>query len=82
MSPIALEQHNGVHSTGPGVKAASKLEESRYHATSSQQAMSSEATYAAHNYHPLPIVFAKASGCSVWDPEGTKAAFSRRARER
>lgn len=20
--------------------------------------------------HPLPIVFAKASGCSVWDPEG------------
>lgn len=32
--------------------------------------MSTEAAFAAHNYHPLPIVFAKASGCSVWDPEG------------
>jgi len=32
--------------------------------------MISEAAYAAHNYHPLPIVFARASGCSVWDPEG------------
>nr|POE51606.1 ornithine aminotransferase [Quercus suber] len=32
--------------------------------------MSAEAAFAAHNYHPLPIVFAKASGCSVWDPEG------------
>ncbi|EOA80762.1 uncharacterized protein SETTUDRAFT_157748 [Exserohilum turcica Et28A] len=30
----------------------------------------SEADFAAHNYHPLPIVFARASGCSVWDPEG------------
>ncbi|OLE52863.1 MAG: ornithine--oxo-acid transaminase [Acidobacteria bacterium 13_1_20CM_3_53_8] len=29
-----------------------------------------EYTYAAHNYHPLPIVFARASGTSVWDPEG------------
>jgi 4-aminobutyrate aminotransferase-like enzyme len=23
-----------------------------------------------HNYHPLPIVFARAQGTSVWDPEG------------
>lgn len=76
MSPIALEQHNGTHSTGPGAKAASKSEESRYHATSSQQAMSSEATYAAHNYHPLPVVFAKASGCLVWDPEGLYCILS------
>lgn len=40
------------------------------HAASSLQAMSSEAAYAAHNYHPMPVVFAKAHGCSVWDPEG------------
>ena len=26
--------------------------------------------YGAHNYHPLPIVIAKASGCIVTDPEG------------
>lgn len=32
--------------------------------------MQTEATHAAHNYHPLPIVFARAQGCSVWDPEG------------
>lgn len=31
--------------------------------------MHTEATYAAHNYHPLPIVFSRASGCTVWDPE-------------
>ncbi len=30
--------------------------------------MATEATYAAHNYHPLQVVFARASGCSVWDP--------------
>lgn len=28
--------------------------------------------YAAHNYHPLPIVIAKAEGCWVWDVEGKK----------
>jgi len=45
-------------------------ESSAYHASSSKEAMSTEAAFAAHNYHPLPIVFAKALGCSVWDPEG------------
>ena len=43
---------------------------SAYHASSSSAAISTEAEYAAHNYHPLPIVFSKALGCSVWDPEG------------
>jgi len=32
--------------------------------------MSAEAAYAAHNYHPLPVVFSRAQGCSVWDPAG------------
>jgi len=32
--------------------------------------MQTEAEYAAHNYHPLPVVFSKAQGVSVWDPEG------------
>jgi ornithine--oxo-acid transaminase len=27
-------------------------------------------TYGAHNYHPLPVVISKASGCKVTDPEG------------
>lgn len=29
-----------------------------------------ESAYLAHNYHPLPVVFHKASGARVWDPEG------------
>ena len=39
-----------------------------YHAKSSSDAISAEAEYAAHNYHPLPVVFARAQGASVWDP--------------
>ncbi|KAM7223620.1 ornithine aminotransferase [Rhypophila decipiens] len=42
----------------------------RYHATSTAAAIKHEAEYAAHNYHPLPVVFARAQGVNVWDPEG------------
>jgi len=28
--------------------------------------------YAAHNYHPLPVVIEKARGVWVWDPEGRR----------
>lgn len=41
-----------------------------YHAVSTEEAIRTEQDYAAHNYHPLPIVFARAQGTSVWDPEG------------
>lgn len=37
---------------------------------SSAQTMEMEHLYSAHNYHPLPVVFAGASGAKVWDPEG------------
>ncbi|KAJ5610700.1 ornithine aminotransferase [Penicillium lagena] len=40
------------------------------HATSTDEAIHAEHNYAAHNYHPLPVVFARAQGTSVWDPEG------------
>jgi len=43
---------------------------SKYHATTSHSAIESEERYAAHNYHPLPVVFARAQGSDVWDPEG------------
>jgi ornithine--oxo-acid transaminase len=43
---------------------------SNLHASSTEAAIHAEHEYAAHNYHPLPIVFARASGSSVWDPEG------------
>ncbi|KXN69060.1 ornithine--oxo-acid transaminase [Conidiobolus coronatus NRRL 28638] len=31
-----------------------------------------EHKYGAHNYHPLPVVFSRAQGVNVWDPEGRK----------
>ncbi|SMR55347.1 unnamed protein product [Zymoseptoria tritici ST99CH_1A5] len=74
MAPIAIEEQTNGHANGTlNAKATTFTpgsHTSTYHAASSEQAMSTEAAYAAHNYHPLPIVFAKASGCSVWDPEG------------
>lgn len=42
---------------------------SHYHAATSTEAIASEKEYAAHNYHALPIVFARAQGTTVWDPE-------------
>ncbi|KAI7862230.1 ornithine-oxo-acid transaminase [Spinellus fusiger] len=39
---------------------------------SSKQVVELENIHGAHNYHPLPIVFAKAEGVWVWDPEGKK----------
>ncbi len=31
-----------------------------------------EASFGAHNYHPLPIVIEKGEGVWVWDPDGNK----------
>lgn len=77
MSPVAINpvkpvtqegaQTNGSTKTVPSNISSTK---SRYHASSSDEAIHSEHTYAAHNYHPLPIVFARAQGTKVWDPEG------------
>ncbi|PGH17829.1 ornithine aminotransferase [Polytolypa hystricis UAMH7299] len=56
--------------TAPVFHPAATTRASNYHATSTAAAIDAEREYAAHNYHPLPIVFARASGTSVWDPEG------------
>ncbi|KAK0637275.1 pyridoxal phosphate-dependent transferase [Bombardia bombarda] len=42
----------------------------RYHSASTKSAIAAENEYAAHNYHPLPVVFSRAQGVNVWDPEG------------
>lgn len=42
----------------------------RFHASSTDSAIKAENEYAAHNYNPLPVVFARAQGVNVWDPEG------------
>jgi len=44
--------------------------DSRYHASSTSSAIELESSLTAHNYHPIPVVFARAQGVHVWDPEG------------
>ncbi|KAF2456769.1 putative L-ornithine aminotransferase Car2 [Lineolata rhizophorae] len=66
MTPIAV----GNQAEGANGSRAPASDPSRYHAASSAEAMRDEAAFAAHNYHPLPVVFSRASGCEVWDPEG------------
>jgi ornithine--oxo-acid transaminase len=39
---------------------------------SSQEIITLEDKYGAHNYHPLPVVLAKGEGVYVWDVEGKK----------
>ncbi|KAK7064758.1 ornithine aminotransferase [Favolaschia claudopus] len=39
---------------------------------SSTQLIALEDQHAAHNYHPLPVVFDRALGAKVWDPEGNE----------
>jgi ornithine--oxo-acid transaminase len=31
-----------------------------------------ESQFGAHNYHPIPVVIERASGCEMWDVEGKK----------
>ena len=79
MAPHAeTVSQNGSHANGytkpiPSLSGNTKtFDKSKYHALSSDEAIHSEHTYAAHNYHPLPIVFARAQGTKVWDPEGNE----------
>lgn len=36
----------------------------------SEQAIQLESSHSAHNYHPLPVVFERGQGATVWDVEG------------
>ena len=54
----------------PAFRPTKIPDSSAYHSASTEEAIEVEHSRAAHNYHPLPIVFSRASGVSVWDPEG------------
>ncbi|KAI5868125.1 ornithine aminotransferase [Durotheca rogersii] len=58
------------HADGPTLRPGDSTASARYHSSSTQDAIDAEYKYAAHNYHPLPVVFARAHGADVWDPEG------------
>lgn len=75
MAPIAVNTNGSVDGSSLNANAATFAPfqtptVDSYHSASSQEAIASEAEHAAHNYHPLPIVFSRAAGCLVWDPEG------------
>lgn len=40
--------------------------------SSSQRLMELESEFSAHNYHPVPVVFSRANGSTIWDPEGKR----------
>lgn len=52
------------------VNAVSSAASTSASTLSTEQVMEKEAEYGAHNYHPLPVVFDRAQGAHVWDPEG------------
>ncbi len=58
------------HANGPTGQSPSGSASSRFHASTTESAIDAENKYAAHNYHPLPVVFSRAKGVDVWDPEG------------
>ncbi|KAI1971114.1 ornithine aminotransferase [Ophidiomyces ophidiicola] len=73
MSPIATPQSappSSLTPSKPDLNKPAAMPSAQYHAASTSAAIDAEHQYAAHNYHPLPMVFARASGVSVWDPEG------------
>ncbi|KAK2805807.1 hypothetical protein FQN50_006083 [Emmonsiellopsis sp. PD_5] len=79
MSPIATDKaapgppqpgKTNLKATAPSFQPSGAADRSKYHASSTDAAIAAEHEYAAHNYHPLPIVFARAAGTTVWDPEG------------
>jgi ornithine--oxo-acid transaminase len=74
MAPSAIQQDTpapnvSLKATARSFHPTGTPDPSKYHSASTDEATAAEAKYAAHNYHPLPIVFSRASGCSVWDPE-------------
>ncbi|GAW21798.1 hypothetical protein ANO14919_113230 [Xylariales sp. No.14919] len=61
------------HAEGPTGRSTTGSTDSsspKYHASSTKSAITAEHKFAAHNYHPLPVVFSRAQGIDVWDPEG------------
>eukprot|EP00300_Choanocystis_sp_HF-7_P003429 c12625_g1_i1.p1 GENE.c12625_g1_i1~~c12625_g1_i1.p1 ORF type:complete len:496 (-),score=116.51 c12625_g1_i1:68-1555(-) len=55
--------------TSPSAKTR-KTTTTQSESLSSAELIALDEAYGAHNYHPIPIVFSRASGSRVWDPEG------------
>jgi len=69
MAPSVQDIPHHANGDGHAAKGQKKTSEPVY---TSQEVMNMEHTYGAHNYHPLPVVFERAEGSHVWDPEGKR----------
>jgi ornithine--oxo-acid transaminase len=83
MAPTAISEDTGLNGhandnpngstlkpTALSFKPTGTPEASKYHASSSDEAIRAENTFAARNYHPMPVVLTRGLGSSVWDVEG------------
>jgi ornithine--oxo-acid transaminase len=73
MAPIAIHTNpkDSLNAEAESFKPVGNKQVDPYHSATSATAIAAESAYAAHNYHPLPVVFSRAQGVDVWDPEGT-----------
>jgi hypothetical protein len=76
MAPIAIHSSpkDSLNAEAQSFKPVGNKQVDPYHSATSATAIATESAYAAHNYHPLPVVFSRAQGVDVWDPEGTSYA--------
>ncbi|TIA21933.1 putative L-ornithine aminotransferase Car2 [Aureobasidium pullulans] len=72
MAPIAIHTNpkDSLNAEAESFKPVGNKQVDPYHSATSATAIAAESAYAAHNYHPLPVVFSRAQGVDVWDPEG------------
>ena len=72
MAPMAIHSNpkDSLNAKAESFQPTGNLATDSYHSASSAHAIAAESAYAAHNYHPLPVVFSRAQGVDVWDPEG------------
>ncbi len=64
-APSTTRHERNLNATSINVKPDFSLK-------SSAKLIETEQKYSAHNYHPLPVVFSRAQGVHVWDPEGKR----------
>lgn len=76
MAPIAIHSSpkDSLNAEAESFKPVGNKQVDPYHSATSATAIAAESAYAAHNYHPLPVVFSRAQGVDVWDPEGMSYA--------
>lgn len=64
--------NNATSSSSAQPKRLAATEARKAPATESERLITLENEVSAHNYHPIPVVFERAEGVFVWDPEGKK----------